>query len=48
MAHLGGLAGIQPFRQQVEGVDEAQQVVHIALDAACHARVLHVPTQTTG
>jgi hypothetical protein len=38
--HLSGVLHVQPLWQHVGQSDEAQQVVHVRLDGASHARVL--------
>ena len=40
LAHRGSLLNVQPLGQDVGDGDDAHQVVHVAADAAGHARVL--------
>ena len=42
VSYLCSLLHVQPLGQQVGNVDEAQQVVHIALYAAGHPRILNL------
>jgi len=47
IAHLSSLLHIETLGKQVSDVDEAHEVVHVALYAACHPRVLDLHRKPT-